>query len=57
MTNKEADEKYIINSVYDTDSEVVSGFNKGLMKSYKGVISEKDLNTIVDYLKTLNEKK
>jgi cytochrome c oxidase subunit 2 len=48
-----ADEKYILNSVYDPDSEIVSGYNKGLMKSYKEVISEKDLNTIIEYLRTL----
>jgi len=54
---KTADENYLIKSVFDPDVEIVSGFNKGLMKSYKGILSEKDLKTIIDYLKTLNEKK
>jgi cytochrome c oxidase subunit II len=56
-TKKPADEKYIIKSVYEPDAEVVSGFNSGLMKSYKGILSETELNTIINYLKTLNETK
>ena len=47
--------KFFPSSKYDT--EIVSGYNKGLMKSYKGILSETDLKTIIDYLKTLNEKK
>jgi cytochrome c oxidase subunit II len=52
-----ADEKYILNSIYDPDSQVVSGFNKGLMKSYKEILKESDIRTITDYFKTLNEGK
>lgn len=52
-----ADDPYIVKSVYDPDSEVVSGFNKGLMKSYKGTVSESDLATITAYIKTLSEQK
>jgi cytochrome c oxidase subunit 2 len=48
-----ADEKYIRNSIYDPDSEVVSGFNKGLMKSYKELLTEDQVKIITDYLKTL----
>jgi cytochrome c oxidase subunit II len=61
INNKEekkiADAAYITKSIYDPDSEVVIGFNKGLMKSYKDVISEADLKTIINYLQSLNEKK
>jgi cytochrome c oxidase subunit 2 len=56
-TRKPADENYITRSVYDPDNDVVVGYNKGLMKSYKGVLSETDLKIIIEYLKTLNEKK
>jgi cytochrome c oxidase subunit II len=52
-----ADENYIKNAVYNPDLQVVAGFNKGLMKSYKGVLKEEDLKIIIDYLKTLNEEK
>jgi cytochrome c oxidase subunit 2 len=52
-----ADEKYISNSIYDPDSEIVTGFAKGLMKSYKEVLKEEDIVTITEYLKTLAEEK
>jgi cytochrome c oxidase subunit 2 len=52
-----ADDAYINRSVYDPDLEVVSGFNKGLMKSYKGTLSESDLAIVITYLKTLSEQK
>jgi len=47
------DEEYIINSIYNPDSELVLGYNKGLMQSYRGVINEDDIQIIIDYLKTL----
>jgi cytochrome c oxidase subunit II len=52
-----ADEKYIKNSIYNPDSEVVSGFTKGLMKSYKELLKDEDIVTITEYLKTLSEEK
>lgn len=52
-----ADEKYITKSIYDPDSEIVSGFAKGLMKSYKDVLKTEDIATITDYLKTLSSEK
>jgi cytochrome c oxidase subunit II len=50
-----ADDEYIKKSIYDPDLQVVTGFNKGLMKSYKELLKEEDIKTIIDYLKTLNE--
>jgi cytochrome c oxidase subunit II len=52
-----ADENYIKRSVYEPDAQVVSGFNKGIMKSYKGILSENDMSVITGYFKTLNEGK
>jgi len=52
-----ADETYILNSIYDPDGQVVEGFAKGLMKSYKELLNESDITTITNYLKTLNETK
>jgi cytochrome c oxidase subunit II len=52
-----ADEKYIQNSIYDPDSQVVSGFSKGIMKTYKDILKDADVKTITDYLKTLNAGK
>jgi cytochrome c oxidase subunit 2 len=54
---KNADEIYIVKSVYEPDADVVLGFSKGIMKSYKGIISEADLKAIISYFKTLNDKK
>jgi cytochrome c oxidase subunit 2 len=48
-----ADEAYITRSVYEPDAEIVQGFQKGLMQSYKGTISEDDIAKIIEYLKTL----
>jgi cytochrome c oxidase subunit 2 len=52
-----ADDSYINRSVYEPDSEIVSGFSKGLMKSYKGTVSDSDLAIIIAYMKTLSEEK
>ena len=52
-----ADENYIKNSIYAPDLQVVLGFNKGLMKSYKEKLKEADVKTITDYIKTLNGEK
>jgi len=34
----------------------VDGFNRGLMLSYKGQISEEEIDMIIAYLKELNEE-
>jgi len=48
-----ADDNYIKESIYNPNAEVVQGFNKGIMQSYKETISEDDLKQIIDFLKTL----
>jgi hypothetical protein len=40
----------------DPASQVVKGYPKGLMQSYKGKISDEDITKIIEYLKSLNEK-
>jgi cytochrome c oxidase subunit 2 len=54
--NKTANDAYILNSVYAPDSEVVKGFPKSLMKSYKEILKESDVKTIIEYMKTLSSK-
>jgi cytochrome c oxidase subunit 2 len=51
-----ADEEYIKRSIFDPNAEVVKGYPKGLMQSYKGKISDTDIAKIIEYLKSLNEK-
>lgn len=48
-----ADTSYIHTSILDPDKDVVKGFNKGMMRSYQGVVSDDDFKSIVEYLKTL----
>jgi cytochrome c oxidase subunit 2 len=50
-----ANEDYIKRSITDPDAEVVKGFQKGLMKSYKGTLTDDDIAKITDYLKSLHE--
>jgi cytochrome c oxidase subunit II len=48
------DEEYIRKSIYDPNADVVEGFNRGLMLSYEGQLSDEDVESIIEYLKTLN---
>jgi cytochrome c oxidase subunit 2 len=50
-----ADEEYITRSVYQPDQQVVKGFQRGLMQSYEGIISEEDIAKIIEYLSSLDE--
>jgi cytochrome c oxidase subunit II len=47
------DEEYVKRSIYDPNADVVEGFMKGLMVSYQGQLSEDDIKSIVEYLKTV----
>lgn len=47
------DEEYIKRSIYDPNADVVEGFMKGLMVSYQGQLSEDDIASIIEYLKTV----
>ena len=47
------DRDYIIKSIKEPNAAIVKGYQKGLMISYDGIISEEDLNHVVDYLESL----
>jgi cytochrome c oxidase subunit 2 len=49
-----ADEAYIISAIYSPDEEIAEGYSKGLMQSYRGLLTESDINIITEYLRTLN---
>jgi cytochrome c oxidase subunit II len=49
------DSSYIANSIYEPDHDIVKGYNKGIMKSYKGIIKETEVVQIIDYLKSLHD--
>lgn len=48
------DDEYIRTSIYEPNKEVVKGYNKGLMISYKEQLKEEDIQKIIDYIKNLN---
>lgn len=50
------DSTYIKRSIFDPNADIVKGYPKGLMQSYKGKISDADIEKIIVYLKSLNEK-
>ncbi len=47
------DEEYIRRSIYDPNADVADGFQKGLMVSYEGQLTDDDINNIIEYLKTV----
>ncbi len=49
-----ADDEYIKQSIYDPNADLVKGFNKGLMLSYQGQLTDTEIGQIIEYLKTLN---
>ncbi len=49
------DAEYVLRSVFDPNADVVQGFNKGLMLSYEGMVTEQEVELIIEYLKKLNE--
>ncbi|MBE0647459.1 MAG: cytochrome c oxidase subunit II [Bacteroidales bacterium] len=55
-TQVTVDSAYLYRSITDPDYEVAEGYNRGLMKSYKGVIQDKDIQTIVQFLMTLQKE-
>ncbi len=48
-----ADDAYLIHNIKDPNAQITKGFNKGMMQSYEGVISDEDIQKIVDYLRTV----
>lgn len=53
----EATDEYIKKSIVDPNVDIVKGFNKGLMLSYKDKITAEEMDKIVDYFKSSVEKK
>ena len=47
------DDAYLKQSVYEPDKAIVVGFQKGIMKSYKGIVTEEEMAQITEYLKTI----
>ena len=48
-----ADDEYIKRSIYEPNADIVKGYAKGQMISYKSQLSDEDIVKIIEYLKTL----
>jgi len=48
-----ADDVYLKTSIVEPDKDVVTGFQGGLMQSYKNVITDKDIQLVIEYFKTV----
>jgi cytochrome c oxidase subunit 2 len=55
LKNILADSIFIRRAVYEPDAEMALGFGKSLMKTYKDIVNESDLKSIIEYLKILCE--
>ena len=47
------DDAYIKTSIYEPDRDVVKGLPKGVMKSYKGLISDDEVAKVIEYFKSI----
>lgn len=48
-----ADDEYIKRSIYEPNADIVKGYTKGMMVSYKAQLKDDDIDKIIEYLKTL----
>ena len=51
-TSTIANEEYIIESTYYPQRKIVEGYAP-VMPSYQGLLSDKEINAIIEYIKTL----
>lgn len=47
------DENYVRESVMDPNAKVVEGYERGVMPTYKGLLKDREVNAIIEYMKTL----
>ena len=50
------DDEYIKRAIFQPNSEIVKGYPRDLMQSYKEALSEDDIAKIIEYIKSLDEK-
>ncbi len=47
------DENYVMESVYEPQKKKAKGFENGFMNSYKGILDEREIHAIIEFMKTL----
>lgn len=50
-----ADSTYIRRSIYEPNHDIVKGYNKGQMVSYRDQLNDEQVAKIIEYLKTISE--
>lgn len=50
----EANEEYIRRSILEPNADIVKGYSKGLMLSYKDQLTGEEINYIIEYIKSIN---
>jgi len=50
-----ADEAYIVRSVYEPNEEIVEGYARNLMQSYRELVTEEQMGIMTEYLRKLVE--
>lgn len=48
-----ADDDYIKTAIFDPNKDIVVGYQKGIMKTYTGIVKEDEIPKIIEYLKTI----
>lgn len=51
------DEAYLKKSILEANADVVKGYPKGSMPDYKSQLNDKEVDQIIEYIKTLSEEK
>lgn len=49
------DENYIVESIYKPKAKIVAGYPDNQMASFEGILGQKEIDAIIDYIKTLSE--
>jgi cytochrome c oxidase subunit 2 len=47
------DEAYIKKSILEPNADLVKGFNANLMQTYRGQLSDEDINSLIEYIRSL----
>lgn len=47
------DEEYLRRSIYKPNADIIEGYSKGLMISYEGQLTDKEVGQIIEYIKVL----
>ena len=51
------DDEYLKRSILEANADVVKGFPKGSMPDYKSQLTDEQVEKIIEYIKSLSEKK